>query len=218
MEINEALLQKAPLSEYEKELIRLRDIQGVEITKVATQKGKDKSTISIQHKKALEKLQKFVAEIEYDEISGELMSKIFAAFEKQLPLAQIVIKYKVKPKIVRALHKDWISLKEVDLNSPSVPKRLKQIEEKLANIIDVIAAELKRRGHENPPDAEALRTLLSSAWELIALTNLRCFTDSMYYEFKCNGCGSMYYYAINAKCTKCGRETWWGYHPKSGDT
>ncbi len=32
-------------------------------------------------------------------------------------------------------------------------------------------------------------------------------------RFKCD-CGSSGYVALLIKCTKCGRETWWGWHPK----
>lgn len=134
MEIDESLLQRAPLSDYEKELVRLIDIQGLETTKVALKEGKDKSTISIQHKKALEKLQKFIRDIKHQEIPAELASNIFRAFEKHMPLTRIVIKYKVQPKIVKALYKEWITLKEEDLSSPNVPTRLKQLEDTLKNL------------------------------------------------------------------------------------
>jgi len=32
------------------------------------------------------------------------------------------------------------------------------------------------------------------------------------HRFKCD-CGSSGYVALRIKCTKCGRETWWGWHP-----
>ena len=33
------------------------------------------------------------------------------------------------------------------------------------------------------------------------------------YHFKCS-CGASGYVAVRIKCTKCGRETWWGWHPE----
>jgi len=33
------------------------------------------------------------------------------------------------------------------------------------------------------------------------------------HHFKCD-CGSSGYVALRIKCTKCGRETWWGWHPE----
>lgn len=32
-------------------------------------------------------------------------------------------------------------------------------------------------------------------------------------RFKCD-CGATGFVAIHVQCTKCGRETWWGWHPK----
>jgi hypothetical protein len=33
------------------------------------------------------------------------------------------------------------------------------------------------------------------------------------HHFKCD-CGASGYVALRIKCTKCGRETWWGWHPE----
>jgi len=33
------------------------------------------------------------------------------------------------------------------------------------------------------------------------------------HRFKCD-CGASGYVALHIKCTKCGRETWWGWHPE----
>jgi len=215
MEINESLVEKAPLTEYEKDLIRLIDVKGIEATSVASKKGKDKSTISIQHKKAMEKLQKFMAEMKYEEASGELASKVFTEFDNHVQLTEVVRKYKIAPKVVRALYKEWISLKEEDLNSPSVPKRLKEIEEKWKSIGYHLSAELERYGYRNGPDELEILEFLNSAPELLKLKNLRCLTDSMYEKFHCDGCDSKHYFAIRAQCTNCKEETWWGYQPKA---
>jgi len=34
------------------------------------------------------------------------------------------------------------------------------------------------------------------------------------YQITCNSCGSKGWIATNIKCTKCGRETYWGWWPK----
>ena len=34
------------------------------------------------------------------------------------------------------------------------------------------------------------------------------------YQITCNGCGSKGWIAVAIKCTKCGRETYWGWFPK----
>ncbi len=194
MEIDESLLERAPLSEYEKELIRLIDIQGVEVTKVALQKGKDKSTISIQHNRALEKLQNFIDKMNDKEFLGKLAGKIFAKLDKGKPLTKIVTEVKEDPEIIKLLYKQWLDLKEDDLNSPSVPNRIKQIEQELKKIHDRI-------------------DFLEDDIDDI---NSNCFTTGMYYQFKCSGCGSERLYAIRVKCTNCDKETWWGHFPKRG--
>jgi predicted RNase H-like nuclease (RuvC/YqgF family) len=33
------------------------------------------------------------------------------------------------------------------------------------------------------------------------------------HHFKCD-CGASGFVALHIRCTKCGRETWWGWHPK----
>lgn len=37
---------------------------------------------------------------------------------------------------------------------------------------------------------------------------------NLYDDFVCNHCGSRHLIAIKYKCTRCGKEGWWGYHPK----
>lgn len=34
------------------------------------------------------------------------------------------------------------------------------------------------------------------------------------YQFTCKSCGSKWWIATAVKCTKCGRQTWWGWLPK----
>lgn len=38
---------------------------------------------------------------------------------------------------------------------------------------------------------------------------------NLYDNFVCSQCGANHLIAVRFKCTKCGREDWWGYHPKS---
>ena len=38
-------------------------------------------------------------------------------------------------------------------------------------------------------------------------------TADMRYRFKCDGCGSEGLLATRIRCTKCGREVWWGWFP-----
>ncbi len=140
MEIDESLLERSQLSPYEKELIRLIDIQGIEVTKVALQKEKDKSTISIQHNKALEKLQKFMEGIKYKEISGELASRIFAQFEKGMEPAKIVIKLKQAPEVVKAKYEQWLELKKLDVNLVSHLNQIEQIKEELRRLKESVDA------------------------------------------------------------------------------
>ncbi len=216
--IDPSLLDKAPLTPYEKDLIKQIDIEGLPLKDVAVELKKDDSTISLQHKRALEKYSEWCATIaeehKHDIAVGTEAALVFELLEKGTGLADVVIETKIDPERVKMIYEAWVEMKEVDLNSPSVPKKLKQIEEKLENVTGLIVKELTRHGYEGLPDEYDLRQFLNSAPELLKLKDLRCFTDSMYERYECAQCGSKYYYAIHVQCTKCGRDSTWGYHPK----
>ena len=90
-------------------------MKGERLTDVAKGLEKDKSTVSLQHKRALEKASGFLRESMGESEKARVASKAFAMLEKGSSLTSIVIKLKASPSQVREIYGQWIRLREEDL-------------------------------------------------------------------------------------------------------
>jgi hypothetical protein len=71
---------------------------------------------------------------------------------------------------------------------------------------------LERKVEQLENRLDELETLIDAVEEIN--THLHGTPDfGLKNRFKCD-CGSSGYVALHIKCTKCGRETWWGWHPQ----
>jgi len=134
MKITAQLLNKAPLTDYERKLIKLIDIEKEKISDVAKKFGKHKSTISTQHKRAREKLEEFMKMEKKDREKGAIASKVFRLFEKGCSPCKVVMKLNLSPEHVKELYNSWIELKEMDLSSPILPKILNELKQKVEDL------------------------------------------------------------------------------------
>jgi len=96
MNLDIKLLHKCPeLTDYEKDLIRRIDINNETQASVAKHYGKTPSTVSLQHKKALEKFNAWIqnrSKREGDLVERDLDKKVFRLFNQGLPPSKVVEK------------------------------------------------------------------------------------------------------------------------------
>jgi len=134
-EIDFNLLDSSPLNEYEKNLIKQIDIDGLALKEVAADLKKDDSTVSLQHKKVVEKYSAWYSKMDEkmkaDLASGEEAATVFKMLEKGTKLPKIVIKTGIQPDKVKKYYEQWLELKRVDLN-PNFKRSLEVIDEDLA--------------------------------------------------------------------------------------
>ncbi len=138
--IDAALLDKAPLTEYERNLITLIDIQGVPLKQVAGDLGKDDSTVSLQRKKAVEKYVEWSCKIDEEQkreiTSGKEAAVVFALLEKGKELPKIVIELKIDPENVKNYYDRWLELKKADVNQKFVPVIIDRLKTEVDSVKD----------------------------------------------------------------------------------
>ena len=182
------ILKEAPLSAYERELIKLIDINGKTVSEVAKEKEKSKSTISIQHSRAYQKLEEFLKKAREANMEKSIASQVFKMLEKGKSLTEIVTELEVDPDVVLNLQRKWSKMKEVDLNNPNIPRTLKELQDKVEEL-----------------DEWGNHTLI----ELIKLSP--CLSSHLYEHFECK-CGAVKQnFAFQVRCLKCGRHSWWSF-------
>ncbi len=134
------LLDKAPLTEYERNLIKQIDIQSLPVKQVAASLKRDDSTISLQHKKALEKYtawySKVDEEMKADLVSGEEAALVFEMLQKGKELPKIVIELKIPPKTVKNYYDGWVQLKKADMNQKFVPVIIDRLKAEVGSVKD----------------------------------------------------------------------------------
>lgn len=81
-----------------------------------------------------------------------------------------------------------------------------------------------RKGVRQPGETEILRTAVIdltnrlTKMEMALAEAQRSKAPTMNQMFLCNSCQSQGLVAFSAKCTKCGKQTWWGWWPKNNNS
>ncbi len=119
--IDPGLVDKAPLTPYEKDLIKKIDIEGLPLKDVAEDLKKDDSTISLQHKKALEKYSVWSSKLDeqsrHDIANGKEAAIVFGMLKKGKELPDIVIDANIPPERLKVYYEQWLDLKRVKIGS-----------------------------------------------------------------------------------------------------
>jgi hypothetical protein len=82
-------------------------------------------------------------------------------------------------------------------------------------------AQKTKRGVSHPNETEILRTAVRdltnrlTKMEMVLAEAQRIKGTTMNQMFLCDSCNSQGLVAFSAKCTKCGKQTWWGWWPKN---
>lgn len=71
-------------------------------------------------------------------ISGDVAAGVFSDLAEGLPTASIVVTRQLSPEVVRRLHADWLSLRELDVNSLSSSDRITELEARVAHLEDFV--------------------------------------------------------------------------------
>lgn len=132
--LSDDLFDKAGLNENERQLVSLIDSEGRTITDVAAMLGKDKSTVSIQHTAAMKKIGQVVEEQKEQLAEGAEEARVFGFLDRGERLTEIVEKSKIPSTRVEKYYSRWMKLNELDLNHPSAARRVKNLEDKMAEI------------------------------------------------------------------------------------
>ncbi len=152
-----------------------------------------------------------------EENEGAAASKAFHLYEDGEGPVQAVVELKMFPEDAENYYKRWLEMKEQDLSTPSVPKRLKELEDQVGDVSSLIASQIKEIMEEDMtdyfPDSDDVWEFLISIKDLIKLKDIPI--KDLYRNFKCPKCGSKHLMAVNVKCTKCDEESWWGYWPEN---
>jgi hypothetical protein len=134
------LLRKAQeakaITSDDAELVRKADLEGKGVVAAGEELGMPKSTASTKHKKILQSLRRFNERDEANKQKGEAAPRVFGLLDKKKGLTEIVEVTGYDPEIVEKLQEDYIRLKEKDLNLPSVPKRLAELERDVWDLMD----------------------------------------------------------------------------------
>ena len=145
---------------------------------------------------------------------GSFAGRAFQLFEDRKGPVQAVIELMITPEEAKKWYEEWLQLKEVDLTSPIVPKRLKKIEETLADLPHNFFKQFVQQpfvksgieAGEFKLDEDELSTFLIDAHAIIM--QLGHPLTHMTHDVICPKCGSTYSFAVKIKCEKCQEETW----------
>ncbi len=140
---------------------------------------------------------------------GALASRVFAAFDSGKMPAEVVREMELPPRVVLDLWKQHAELRDVSRpGRPSVGDRVAELERRLDELWQAFDEQTFGR-----MIAEEVRSLRAG------LDAVRQETSTMPAPprgaFTCDGCGAVGWVATHVRCTACGRNTTWGFHPKS---
>ncbi len=147
---------------------------------------------------------------------ASLAAKAFSLFEQGKGPIDAVVELNLEPGVAEELYDKWKKMKEQDLSTPSVPRRLKELEEKMSNgLVESLVQELHEPllEGEDSPSIEELFTFFYSIGDILETVRRVKFLPifNLYDNFACKTCGSQHRMGLNVRCSKCGTETWWGY-------
>lgn len=144
------------------------------------------------------------------EDEGAAASKAFQLFEDGEGPVQAVVELKMLPEDAEDYYKKWLEMKEQDLSTPSVPKRLKELEDQVDDVSSLIASQIKEIMEDitdDYPNSDDVWEFFTSIKDLLKLKDIP--VKDLYHNFKCSKCGTKHLMAVNVKCTKCDEESWW---------
>jgi DNA repair ATPase RecN len=199
--ILEQAIESGAISEQEAELIRHIDIDNEGVTAYAASVGQAKSSISVAHRNAIKKLEEFKRSDQEKHEKGNLAASVFELLDKGKSLTDVVKQTRTDPDLVQEIFFKWKKMKEIDINAPSVPKKIRELTSKLEvlnSYIELVDNSAANAGFEVNKLKERLD---KSAGEGLYESRHVC------------KCGSTGLFAIHYKCTKCGVESWWGRWP-----
>jgi hypothetical protein len=136
---------------------------------------------------------------------GEVAALVFAALDAGSTLTGIVAEHALEPSAVARLHREWRDLKEADLSAPSIPTAVADLQEQVEELeaaLGELQADLTAR-------LDQLGASLAGWTRHVGdnpLAGLRS-------RWACS-CGSEGFVAARIKCTTCGGETDFGWHPE----
>jgi hypothetical protein len=113
------------LGEQEAELIRRIDIENQGVTAYAASVGQAKSSISVAHKNAIKKLEEFKRSDQEKHEKGNLAASVFELLDKGKSLTDVVKLTRTDPDLAQEIFLKWKKMKEIDINAPSVPKKIR---------------------------------------------------------------------------------------------
>ncbi len=138
---------------------------------------------------------------------GPLAARVFATFDGGKMPDEVVRDLELPPRVVLDLWKQHAELRDVSRpGKPSVSDRLAELERRLGELEQVFDEQTFGRML-----ADEVRSLRAGLEELRAvLAELAAPTRS---GFTCS-CGSTGWVAGHVRCTVCGRDSTWGFHPE----
>lgn len=129
-------MERAGLTPAEMEAVRQVEVEKNGITIAARNLGKDKATVSLQHKYGMAKIKLVLNESERHAGRGMEEAVVFKYLDQRRPLPWIVEKTGIESEAVEKYHKAYLHLREVDLNYPSTPRDIRELREKLSRLED----------------------------------------------------------------------------------
>ncbi len=139
---------------------------------------------------------------------GPLAARVFAAFDAGKMPDEVVRDLELPPRVVLELWRQHAELRDVSRpGRPGVGDRVAEVERRLEEL--GAAFDEQTFGRMLPDEIRSIHAALNELNETVAALPIP--TRGV---FTCDGCGAVGWVATHARCTACGRNTTWGFHPK----
>ena len=136
---------------------------------------------------------------------GEVAARVFEAFDAGESPSDLVRRLKMNPGTVALLFKQYEDLRGLGSKKNSMTDRLAALDKR----IDLLTLELQA----NTADGGLPSTVAKLQADLAAIVEvLKGLPIPARGAFKC-GCGSSGWVAAHVRCTACGKNSVWGFHP-----
>jgi len=118
VELDRTLVERSSLTDYQKKLIIIIDIEKKGVVEVAKILGKSKGTVSSQHKTALQAITKWVEGMDEtakrESAESNESAMVIKLLEQDVRLPQISVQTHLSPEKVELYTDKWVKLKEKD--------------------------------------------------------------------------------------------------------